>query len=153
MGAPSRCRRCSAPTDPGVRWCSGCGAEVAENTPTAEGEAPHGAYLLVSIPGNQVRKSRLTTPVVRLGRARECEVVVQDPRVSRIHATLELRDGSYSLVDARSTGGTFLDGRPVHDGMTVAEGATIRLGRDMERPVTLVYHEEDGPPLSDSRSN
>jgi pSer/pThr/pTyr-binding forkhead associated (FHA) protein len=91
----------------------------------------------------RVRKEALRGPVVRIGRSSDCEVVIGDPRVSRIHATLELQEGSYRLADARSTGGTFLDGRPVHEAVPLRAGAIIRLGRDEEDPVTLVYHEED----------
>ncbi|MES2950080.1 MAG: adenylate/guanylate cyclase domain-containing protein [Pseudomonadota bacterium] len=41
---------------------------------------------------------------VRLGRVRDAEFVVNDPRVSRIHARLEWRNGSVVFVDASSYG-------------------------------------------------
>ena len=144
MAGPTRCSHCAGPVDAGARWCPKCGAVVSWHTPTAEAAIPPAAYLLVQSPGGRVRKTPLSTAVVRVGRAPSCEVIVKHPRVSRIHATLELKDGAYHLADAKSSGGTFLEGRPVHaKAVRVAAGATIRLGRNEEDSVTLVYHEEE----------
>lgn len=41
---------------------------------------------------------------IRLGRVRDADFVVNDPRVSRIHARLEWRNGSVVFVDASSYG-------------------------------------------------
>jgi class 3 adenylate cyclase len=41
---------------------------------------------------------------VRLGRAREAEFVVADPRVSRLHARIEWRNNAFVLVDLSSFG-------------------------------------------------
>ena len=41
---------------------------------------------------------------VQIGRTRECEFVVNDPRVSRTHARIEWRHGSIMLVDVSSYG-------------------------------------------------
>ena len=138
----ARCSHCGDPVERDVRWCPKCGAAASWNTPTAGGEPPAGAYLVVMLPDGTTRKAHLDSPVVRVGRSPDCEVVVNDPRVSRVHATLELRGGSYRIADARSTGGTFLDDRPVHEPVPLGAGATIRLGRDAENAVTLIYHQE-----------
>lgn len=72
---------------------------------------------------------------VHLGRAREAEFVVQDPRVSRLHARIEWRGGSFVLVDMSSFGTSVrFDGAPteqtlrrgdcvLHDGGEIALGA------------------------------
>ena len=143
MGAPSRCSHCAGPLEKGTRWCPKCGAVASWITPTGQVQALPTAYLLVQSPGGRVRKAPISTTVVRVGRSPTCEVIVKHPRVSRVHATLELRDGAYHLADARSSGGTFLEGRPVHGAVKVKAGATIRLGRNEEDSVTLVYHEEE----------
>ena len=46
-----------------------------------------------------------------LGRAADCQMVVDDPRVSSRHARLDIAEGGAWLVDLRSTNGTFVDGR------------------------------------------
>ncbi|MDX2009431.1 MAG: sigma 54-interacting transcriptional regulator [Myxococcaceae bacterium] len=49
-------------------------------------------------------------PRVLLGHSRACDVVVADPRVSRRHASLELRDGGLWVKDLDSTNGTWVNG-------------------------------------------
>ena len=51
----------------------------------------------------------LATDVVNIGRSRDNNVVLQDPYVSRHHAQLRLRFGSYMLFDNDSQGGTFVN--------------------------------------------
>jgi hypothetical protein len=51
---------------------------------------------------------------VRLGRAAEADVPLDDPDVSRLHLVVEVgRDGRCSVADQGSTNGTTLDGSPV----------------------------------------
>jgi hypothetical protein len=46
-----------------------------------------------------------------LGRAADCQLVVDDPQVSMRHAQLDVAEGGAWLADLRSTNGTFVDGR------------------------------------------
>ncbi len=54
--------------------------------------------------GNQKRVFRAFELPVHLGRIRQCEFVVADPRVSRTHARLEWRHGRIMLIDMSSYG-------------------------------------------------
>jgi len=146
MGALSRCSHCQVAVEPGLQWCPKCGAVVSWQTPAAENPSSTGAFLVVRSPGGPERTTPLSSPVVRVGRAGSCDVVVPDPRVSRIHATFELRDGAYHLADAHSSGGTFLEGKPVHGPVRVAPGSTIRLGRNEEDAITLEFRQAPAPP-------
>lgn len=47
---------------------------------------------------------RSTDMPVRLGRLNEVEFVINDPRVSRLHARIEYRDSTFVLIDASSFG-------------------------------------------------
>lgn len=47
------------------------------------------------------------------GRSEECDVVIQNRRVSRNHAEITYRSGQYLLVDLRSSNGTYLNGTEV----------------------------------------
>ena len=61
---------------------------------------------------------------VHLGRAREAEFVVQDPRVSRLHARIEWRGTSFVLVDMSSFGTSVrFDGAPT--GQTLRRGDCV----------------------------
>ena len=142
MPTPLRCDHCAAPTRPGESYCVSCGAVLSWSNEGGAAPPALRAFLLVHLPGGIVRKEALLKPVVRIGRGRDCEVVIEHPRVSRIHATLELRDGAYHLHDAKSSGGTFVDDSPVYAPVRLRSGSSCRLGRHAEESVTLVYHEE-----------
>ncbi|GAB4544418.1 MAG: DUF3662 and FHA domain-containing protein [Anaerolineae bacterium] len=58
----------------------------------------------------------LGEPVVRLGRALSNDIILEDQRISRRHAQLRWRAGSYHLSDIGSRGGTFLNGHLLRQG-------------------------------------
>lgn len=62
-----------------------------------------GREVELSWSGNTRRFKSFELPV-QLGRVRDADFVVNDPRVSRIHARLEWRNGSVVFVDASSYG-------------------------------------------------
>jgi hypothetical protein len=140
MGAKERCDHCAAALPPGVRYCPDCGAVVAWHTPTGEAPAAIAAFVLVPQRGGTVKKEHLLKPVLRIGRGKDCEIVVDAPRVSRLHAVLELREGKWRVSDAKSSGGTFLNDKPLHAAEVLKAGDTIRLGREPVGTVTLVFH-------------
>ena len=79
----------------------------------------------------------LGEPVVRLGRALVNDVILDDRRVSRCHAQLRWRAGSYHLSDMGSSGGSRLNGQPVLQGeeVALANSDTISLAG-----LTLIVH-------------
>lgn len=64
-----------------------------------------------------------------LGRAPDCDVVIEEPFVSGHHALIESDGDGYVLKDAGSTNGTLLDGRPVNGGTRLANGSVVILGQ------------------------
>src|SRR5262245_52977440 len=76
---------------------------------------------LLALDGNTaVSPAEYILPVAcsTIGRAETCELVVDRPEVSRLHATIEREGRRYLLRDAGSENGTFLNGRrmlrPLH---------------------------------------
>jgi len=65
--------------------------------------------LLVRVPG-QNRRMALRGAEFTIGRAEDCDLVLSDNRISRIHARLVEESGSYFVVDAGSRHGTFVNG-------------------------------------------
>jgi hypothetical protein len=77
----------------------------------------------------RTRRLALTThDDVVLGRSRMCDCVIGEPRVSRRHARLRYRDGSWWLVDLGSSNGTFVNGWRVWDETEVRPGDEISFG-------------------------
>jgi hypothetical protein len=81
--------------------------------------------------------------VVRIGRAIDNDVVIDNKRVSRYHAQLRWVETSWLLYDLDSTNGTFVDGQRVDSSQprAVGAGAALRLGdHDL--------HVDERPPAS-----
>jgi hypothetical protein len=103
-------------------------AELMEGT-----EAPsRTAYLIVE--GQRVFD--LAEPTVQVGRARDNDLVLDDPRVSRHHARLHRRFDRYVLRDLGSSGGTTVNGFPVQE-VVLRTGDLVSLAG-----VDLIYAEE-----------
>ena len=58
-------------------------------------------------------KHELAKRRVVLGRARDCDISLSDANVSRRHAEIRREDGSYWIVDLRSTNGVEVNGKRV----------------------------------------
>jgi hypothetical protein len=65
---------------------------------------------------------------VTLGRSRQCDVVLSDPNVSREHAEIRPRGGSWVLTDLGSTNGSSVNSRRVDGQEVLKPGDEIELG-------------------------
>ena len=126
----TRCWMCSrtvrltvpAPTDPGVtidtkeivergraHGASRLSPDDAPRTVTLG--LPQGKMVIVEVisgPSAGVRRE-LTHPLVTFGRAGGgAEIQINDPEVSRLHCSIEGRNGSLFLQDLNSTNGTYV---------------------------------------------
>jgi pSer/pThr/pTyr-binding forkhead associated (FHA) protein len=63
-----------------------------------------------------------------IGRSRQCDVVLTDPNVSRKHAEIRPRGGSWVVTDLGSTNGVSVNGRRINAPAVVKSGDTIALG-------------------------
>lgn len=63
-----------------------------------------------------------------LGRSRKCDIVVDDPNVSREHAEVRPRGGSWVLSDLGSTNGSSINGRRTDGAEVLKPGDEIELG-------------------------
>jgi hypothetical protein len=62
-----------------------------------------------------------------IGRSRECDIVVDDPNVSRKHAEVRRTIEGWTVVDLGSTNGIKVNGRRVHEAL-LSPGDKITLG-------------------------
>jgi hypothetical protein len=63
-----------------------------------------------------------------MGRSRQCDVLVDDANVSRTHAEIRPRGGSWVLTDLGSTNGSRLNGRRLEGPEVLKPGDEIELG-------------------------
>jgi FhaA, N-terminal domain/FHA domain len=68
-----------------------------------------------------------------IGRSRQCDVVLEDANISRQHAELRPRGGSWVLTDLGSTNGSRLNGHQVERSEVVRPGDEIELGATVLR--------------------
>jgi hypothetical protein len=83
-------------------------------------------YLLVS-----VSDSTLKLPLIKvtnlIGRGPDCDIVIDNPRISRKHCLLEVSEQNVKVKDLDSSNGTFVNGVQVRDGL-LNIGDQISLG-------------------------
>lgn len=78
---------------------------------------------------------RITSPILRIGRAADNDIVVHDLMVSRYHAELRtISPGSYRIVDLGSHNGTYVNGSRV-DAADLSESDLIGMGHTTARLV------------------
>ena len=94
---------------------------------------PEGAFLIV----NGTRIFPLDQAVVNIGRRSDNHLVIDDTRVSRLHAQLRLVHGRFVVLDLDSTGGTWVNGKRVNQ-HTLFPGDVISLSG-----VPIVFGQDD----------
>ena len=76
----------------------------------------------------QTRPLDLERPCLSVGRDESNDIVLEDPNISRFHATIELaRDGSVAYHDLSSSAGSYVEGARV-ERHRLAPGSEVRLG-------------------------
>ncbi|HEY2943275.1 MAG TPA: SpoIIE family protein phosphatase [Vicinamibacteria bacterium] len=73
----------------------------------------------------------LSKPRITIGRARSSDVFLPDQWLSRHHAAIEQRLGSYYLLDLGSKNGTLLNGERVSGDRRLRDGDVITLGEHL----------------------
>jgi pSer/pThr/pTyr-binding forkhead associated (FHA) protein len=104
--------------------------------PPSPSTLPRRPFLIV----DSHRQIALTSTCVRIGRAHDNDIVLDDPRVSRHH--LELRwqadQARFLAVDLNSSGGTLLNGHPIQQ-CPLEAGDVLLLSGSIE----LIYGEQE----------
>ena len=83
---------------------------------------PQDAFLIV----DGVDVYPLTQPVINIGRRTDNQLVINDGKVSRVHAQLRVINGRYVIFDLDSSGGTFVNGARIHQS-TLSAGDVISI--------------------------
>lgn len=87
--------------------------------------ADTGAYLLNTVNHDKLPLARYENS---LGRSKYCDVVLNYPAVSRMHAVIALRREGWVIIDTGSRGGTTLNGLPVKGRALLKSGQLLGFG-------------------------
>jgi hypothetical protein len=113
----------AAPAESGRTMVYSAAGRAAE--PLEERARTRGHTALLLIDG---RRMVVGPAGARLGRSRGCDIVLDDPNVSREHAELRPRGDSWVLSDLGSTNGSAINGRRIERPEVVRPGDEIELG-------------------------
>jgi pSer/pThr/pTyr-binding forkhead associated (FHA) protein len=91
------------------------GQPQADNETTAgtETPVPPDAFLIL----NGIKAFPLTQAVIKIGRAHDNTLVLDDPRVSRHHLELRAIRDHFVAFDLGSSGGTYVNGQRINQGL------------------------------------
>ena len=73
------------------------------------------------------RRWRVDTDAITLGRGEECDIVLPDRQVSRVHARVSRADDGFYVEDMGSKNGTYVNGMPVRDRVKLQDGDEIQV--------------------------
>jgi pSer/pThr/pTyr-binding forkhead associated (FHA) protein len=89
---------------------------------------PSVAPTLEIVRGNEQGETIRLKLKTRIGRERDNELVLTDPRVSRYHTLIELVAGQWIIRDLESANGTFVNGQPISEGHPLSPDDRITVG-------------------------
>jgi hypothetical protein len=92
------------------------------------------------------RTLMLTDEIINVGRSRDNQVVLDDPRISRHHIQFRQRGGAYWVFDSDSTSGTYVNNVSIREHM-LQPGDVIQIGS-----MQLVYLEDAAPDTDEATS-
>lgn len=70
----------------------------------------------------------LVGPEIVLGRSSECQIIIEDPLISRRHAKVEMRSSGAWICDLGSRNGVRVNGRLIKGEQQLKDGDRVRLG-------------------------
>ncbi len=113
-------------------------ASILDMTSTELHTEPSDLPVLLRMDGVQAGEVLLLTPLPFLvGRHPSCQLVIDDPSVSRRHAQVYLHNGEMWLRDLGSRNGTFVDGRQL-EAKRLTDGTLLQIGNHTSFRFTVV---------------
>lgn len=100
------------------------------------------AKLILKFKDKVLKEYPVSSEVIKIGRLRNNNIVIDNPAVSKHHASVEMKDGKYILTDHDSTNGTFVNEKKIN-GIVLTDGDKITIGKH-----TLIYKSEKEHPVT-----
>ena len=145
------CRRCGHDNEPGAKYCSSCGTQLAagssaddttvslsileerheldEELGDALEELSEGLGMLIARRGpNAGSRYLLDADATAVGRHPDSDIFLDDVTVSRRHAVIRRVDGGYEVSDVGSLNGTYVNRERI-EAATLAHLDELQIGR------------------------
>jgi hypothetical protein len=141
------CPECGFQNPEAANYCSRCGAvlvhqqgdettqaftpeDAEEATVTLEDIGIKGPALIVRSGGGRAGETfHPSGERTRIGRSPDCDIFLDDVTVSRMHAVLTERGGSFFIEDEGSLNGTFLNRRRIDSAARLSDGDELQIGK------------------------
>lgn len=108
------------------------------------------AEITIKLGDHIVQTQNFSGDLLRIGRSRENDVVLENLSVSRHHVQIRLFEGNYVLFDMNSSNGTYLNGvritrRELQDGDEITMGKYVLSWRDQSEAATMIVPRDKTP--------
>lgn len=108
------------------------------------------AEITIKLGDHVVQTQAFSGDLLRIGRSRENDVVLENLSVSRHHVQIRLFEGNYVLFDMNSSNGTYLNGvritrRELQHGDAITIGKHVLLWSDQSEAATMIVTRELPP--------
>jgi pSer/pThr/pTyr-binding forkhead associated (FHA) protein len=143
------CTQCGHRNPGNARFCASCGtqldqsggeehtitltpvdADTAEEMDLGIEDIPEGAATLVVTRGPGAgSRFLLDADIVRAGRHPDSDIFLDDVTVSRHHAEVVRRGGSFAVRDVGSLNGTYVNRTRIEDEASLETGDEVQIGR------------------------
>ena len=136
----SPCRACAYENPLGANFCASCGAplsvddqvhqtqQIEAAVEAARGDALPQGVLVVRQGSKRGSRIALDADLISIGRHPESDIFLDDITVSRRHAEVHRSIDGFTVVDAGSLNGTYVDKDRV-DRKELTDGAELQIGK------------------------
>ena len=101
------------------------------NQPTSQAlpqEPFQGAMLYVTQPNGYRQEVPMIYDRMIIGKNPNCQILLEDSKISDQHAEIYIQDGRYFVRDLGSTNGTFVNGEPIYGIVELYSGYYVQMG-------------------------
>lgn len=103
------------------------------------------AKVIVTISGRRLKEVQIPKDAaLTIGRDKSNMIRLDNPAVSRKHASIEKQGWPYYVVDHKSTNGTRVNGKPVSGKMSLKHNDKVGVGK-----FELIFRDDDGDQTAD----
>ena len=98
------------------------------------------AELVLRLKGRIIKAYPIDKPELSIGREPSCDVFIDNPGISRCHATVSMTDTGFEIITGGSANGTYVNGNQIKKPQELKNGDEMMIGK-----FALTYLAHSGP--------